>query len=129
MGAGVNEHVLEYIRSKNRFVTLLPGDSFAGLTSATAGTFLLDEGMKITEVLLETSPGESVEEVADFFVDMIVIAHDPRKSTSPAMNGVRASDSPIVVRNFTWTLAEGGQRYIRNRIADAVHTTEVGFGE
>ena len=123
----MNDQVMEYIRSKRKAVVLAPGDSFPGLTSATTGTFMLNDDNKIVEVLLATSPGESVEEVADFFIDMIFVASDPAISAAEVMSGLRGSANPIISKFFMWTLSQEAQEYIRDRVAKVISTIEVGF--
>lgn len=108
---------------------MMPGDSWVGLSSGTSATFVLSEGDKVKEVLLATSPGDSIEEAAEYFIDMITIAVKPELSPSEAFLNIKASCIPIVARMFAGEISQDGQRYILDSISGAFSTTEVGFVE
>jgi hypothetical protein len=91
--ARINKHA----DAGGRTLTVVPGNGFDSLTGKTSCTYLHDSAGYVSAVLLETAPGESVEEAADFLCQQAVLATDPTEAmVEMGITGVRGKKLAVV---------------------------------
>ena len=109
--ARINKHA----ESGGRTLTVVPGNGFDSLTGKTSCTYLHDAAGCVSAVLLETAPGESLEEAADFLCQQVVLATDPTDGmVERGITGVRGKK--IVIVTAFDGVSSGTQKFIADRL-------------